>query len=89
MKTRIVSQAFAQIETPLLAVAVPQGSALPGSLADLDPMLGRAFSAGDYQGKRDDLLLVYSAGKAQRILLVGIGKPGDAPRTAVRRAAAA
>ena len=89
MKIRIVAQALAKIETPLLAVAVPQGSALPGSLAGLDPMLGGAFSAGDYQGKRDELLLVYSAGKTQRILLVGIGKPGDAPRTAVRRAAAA
>ena len=92
MKSTIAAKPLAQIETPLLAVAVPQGTTLPASLADLDRAAGgvvaRAFASGDYKGKRDEALLLYGSGKAQRILLVGVGKPGDVTRNALRRAAA-
>src|SRR5437870_3321168 len=69
---------LAQVETPLLAVALAQGPALPASLAELDRAAGgglaRAIASGDFKGKRDDSLLLYpSGGKAQRILLVGDG----------------
>src|SRR5207237_8200959 len=33
-------------------------------------------------------LVLYASGKEQRILLVGIGKPGEITRSAIRRAAA-
>ena len=92
MKSTIAAKPLAQIETPLLAVAVPQGTALPASLADLDRAAGggvaRAFASGDYKGKRDESLLVYASGNAQRILLVGVGKAGEVTRNALRRAAA-
>jgi leucyl aminopeptidase len=91
MKSSTTGKPVAQVETPLLAVAVPQGATLPASLAELDGrggVLARAFAAGDYKGKRDETLLVYGGGKAQRILLVGVGKPGEITRTALRRAAA-
>ncbi len=94
MNSAIVAKPIAQVETPLLAVAVPQGSApaLPGSLAELDRAAGgvltRAFTSGDYKGKRDETILLYGAGKAQRILLVGVGKPGDVAWAGLRRAAA-
>jgi leucyl aminopeptidase len=92
MNSTIAAQPLAQVETPLLAVAVPQGTAFPGSLADLDRAAGgvltRAFTSGDYKGKRDETLLLYGGGKAQRILLVGVGKAGEVTRAGLRRAAA-
>jgi leucyl aminopeptidase len=92
MKSSVVAKPLAQVETPLLAVAVPQGASLPASLAGLDRdaggLLARALGAGDYKGKRDETLLVYGSGKAQRILLVGVGKAAEVTRNVLRRAAA-
>ncbi len=92
MKSTVTAAPLAQVETPLLALAVPQGASLPPSLAELDRaaggVLGRALGAGDYKGKRDETLLVYGGGKAQRILLVGVGKTAEITRNALRRAAA-
>jgi len=95
MKSSVIAQPLAKVETPLLAVAVPQGTppSLPASLAELDRAaagggLARAIGAGDHTGKRDETLLVYSSGKTQRVLLVGVGKPGEITRSALRRAAA-
>jgi leucyl aminopeptidase len=92
MKSTVAAKPLAQIEAPFFAVAVPQGTSLPPSLADLDRaaggVLARALGAGDYKGKRDEALLVYGGGKAQRILLVGVGKPADITRSVLRRAAA-
>src|SRR5438309_11062450 len=82
-----------QIDTPLLAVALAQGGAVPASLAELDRaaggVVGRAITSGDFKGKRDETALLYPGGaKPQRLLLVGLGKPGDVTRSSVRRAAA-
>ncbi len=90
----IVTTPLADVTTPLLAIAVPQSSTVPPSLAALDRtaggVLGRAITSGDFKGKRDEALLLYpaEAGKAQRLLLVGLGKAGEVTRTGVRRAAA-
>jgi leucyl aminopeptidase len=52
-------------------------------------VLSRVISSGDFKGKRDETSLLYpAAGKTQRILLVGMGKPGDVTRNSIRRAAA-
>ena len=82
-----------RIETPLLAVALAQGGAVPASLAELDRaaggVVGRAITSGDFKGKRDETALLYPGGaKPQRLLLVGLGKPADVTRNSVRRAAA-
>src|SRR5437016_8923227 len=82
-----------RIETPLLAVALAQGGAVPASLAELDRaaggVVGRAITSGDFKGKRDETALLYPGGaKPQRLLLVGLGKPGDVTRSSIRRAAA-
>src|SRR5881398_40354 len=84
---------LAQIETPLLAVALAQGGAVPPSLAEFDRAAGgivaRAMISGDFKGKRDETALLYPGGaKPQRLLLVGLGKAGDVTRNNVRRAAA-
>jgi len=83
MKSFISTKPLGSVETPLLAVLVAQGSA-----AAIDPDVQRAVATGDYKGKKDETLLVYGSGKAQRILLVSVGKAGEITRSAVRRAAA-
>ena len=83
MKSSISAKALNAVETPLLALIVAQGS-----MPSLDATLERAVASGDYKGKKDETLLVYGGGKAQRILLVGVGKGGDLTRSAVRRAVA-
>jgi leucyl aminopeptidase len=83
MKSSISAKALNAVETPLLALIVAQGS-----VPSLDATLERAVASGDYKGKKDETLLVYGGGKAQRILLVGVGKGADITRSAVRRAVA-
>src|SRR5256884_5945434 len=89
----VVSTPLAQVTTPLLALALPQGGTVPPSLAELDRAAGgvvaRAITSGDFKGKRDETALLYPGGATpQRLLLVGLGKPGDVTRNSVRRAAA-
>jgi len=93
LKSAVVTAPLPDIETPLLAIALAQGSDVPASLAPLDKAvagaLSRALASGDFKGKRDDTSLLYpGSGMAQRILLVGLGKAGDVTRGAIRRAAA-
>jgi leucyl aminopeptidase len=83
MKTLISTKSLGSVETPLLALIVAQGSS-----SAIDPGVERAVATGDYKGKKDETLLVYGNGRAQRILLVGIGKTNEITRTAIRRAAA-
>src|SRR5207249_8551906 len=89
----VASAPLPQVDTPLLAVALAQGSAVPASLADLDRAAGgivaRAITSGDFKGKRDETTLLYPSGaKPERVLLVGLGKPGEVTRHTIRRAAA-
>lgn len=88
----IATAPLTAVETPMLALALAEGATVPPSLTALDHaaggVLGRALASGDFSGKRDDVSLLYPAGgAAQRILLVGMGKPGDVTRNSVRRAA--
>jgi leucyl aminopeptidase len=93
MSSTVVAGPLAQVETPLLAVALAQGGAVPPSLAELDRATGgavtRAITSGDFKGKRDESALLYATGgKVERVLLVGMGKAAEVARTSVRRAAA-
>ena len=93
MNSSLTTKPLAQVETPLLAVALVAGGELPASLTELDRAAGgvvaRALASGDFKGKRDEMLLLYpTAGTAQRLLLVGVGKAAEVTRTALRRAAA-
>ncbi len=93
MQSSVTSTPPAQLATPLLAVALPQGTAVPASLAELDRAtdgaVTRAIASGDFKGKRDELMLFYPArGKVERLLLVGLGKAAEVTRTSIRRAAA-
>jgi leucyl aminopeptidase len=90
--TSVTSASPAGFATSLLALLVPTGG-LPASLAALDQqtggMLGRLYGSGDFTGKKDEQAMVYPAGPATRILLIGLGKAEELSRTALRRAAAA
>ena len=89
-ETAVLPAAPAGFDTPLLAVAMTRG-ALPASLTALDQAtggaLGRLLAAGDFSGKKDETALVYPPGATARVLLVGLGKPEEVFRTAIRRAA--
>jgi len=93
MTSGVASTPLSQVDTPLLALALAQGSAVPTSLAELDRAAGgvvaRAITSGDFKGKRDETTLLYPGGaKPERVLLVGLGKPGEVTRNTIRRAAA-
>jgi leucyl aminopeptidase len=90
-ESAVIPAAPAGYETPLLALALPRGS-LPPSLASLDKQtggaIGRVLAAGDFTGKKDEVTVLYPPGPTSRVLLVGLGKPEDVDRAAIRRAAA-
>jgi leucyl aminopeptidase len=90
LETAVVRAAPAGHQTPMLAVAVTRGP-LPPSLAEIDRVAGGALQrlsgAGDFTGKRDETVLIYPPGPAARIMLVGLGKPEEVDRAAIRRAA--
>jgi leucyl aminopeptidase len=92
VKGAVATAALADVETPLLAVAVAAGTSLPATLQPLDAATGgalaRAYAAGDFKGKRDETTLAYAGGRARRVLLVGVGKPEEVQRNTLRRAAA-
>jgi leucyl aminopeptidase len=92
MNSTLTTKSVADVDTPLLAVAVATGGELPTSLSALDTATGgalaRALSSGDFKGKRDETLLAYGSERARRVLLVGMGKPADVSRGTIRRAAA-
>src|SRR4029077_5713266 len=91
-ETTVAPAAPAAFQTPLLGVAVPQGGALPASLAPLDAAtggaLGRLYAVGDFTGKRDETAVLYPSGPAGREVLVGLGKTEAEGQGDVRRAAA-
>jgi len=67
-------------DAPLLILALPSGAALSPSLTALDAALGgalgRSLERKDFRGARDETLLLPGGTKgAQRVLLVGLGKP--------------
>jgi leucyl aminopeptidase len=90
-ESAVVPAAPAGHETPLLALALPRGP-VPASLAGLDKQtgsaIGRVLVAGDFTGKKDEVAVLYPPGPASRVLMVGLGKPEEVDRSAIRRAAA-
>ncbi|MEP7066183.1 MAG: leucyl aminopeptidase [Gemmatimonadota bacterium] len=78
-------------DAPLLVLALASGASLSPALTAVDTALGgalaRALERKDFRGARDETLLVPGGAKgAQRVLLVGLGKPASIAG-ALRRAA--
>jgi leucyl aminopeptidase len=84
----------AELQTPLLVLQMFERDAdLSGAAAELDEKTGglitRVLSSGDFVGKKDEYLPLYpptNSIKAERILLVGVGKPADYTLERLRRA---
>jgi leucyl aminopeptidase len=93
MKYELADASLEAYRGALLAVGVPKQAQkkVPEALAALDQdsggVLAGLFAAGDFTGARDEAAVVYLEGGARRVLLVGLGKPEDVSRAAVRRAA--
>ena len=80
------------LDIPLLVVALATGAGLDASLTSLDRTLGgalaRTFERRDFRGGRDETLhLSGAASGPRRVLLLGLGKPGERAG-ALRRAGA-
>ena len=80
------------VKTSLFALLLPAGNSLPNALKQLDSTLGGALGTalrrGDFRGNRDETLhLQGPVGGAERILLVGLGRPASLP-LGLRRASA-
>ena len=71
------------LATPVLVLGVFEDGTLPACTADVDQATGRAISrivkAGDIKGKLGDGLLLQkiSGCRAERLLLIGLGKPKE------------
>jgi len=82
------------LDTPLLAVAIPEGAtASDGFLARLDAhlagSLSRLLDAGDLKGKAKDEIVLYGGGPGpKRVVLLGVGKTAEFDAEQVRRFAA-
>jgi len=93
MNVTVVSGDLAGMETPLLVVPVFEGDAVDPAAAALDQALGGAIASvrarGDLRGKEGDALVLYppaDAVKAERVLLVGVGKADAVTAEKLRRA---
>ncbi|MGH7466361.1 MAG: leucyl aminopeptidase [Longimicrobiales bacterium] len=86
-----------EVETPLLALQVfERAQQLSGSAAEIDQRTGgllqRVMSGGDFTGKKEECLPLYPPANtmgAERILLVGAGKPADYTLEQLRRSVGA
>jgi leucyl aminopeptidase len=104
MQIKILDQDPAEVESPLVAVAVFEDDGpLDGAAAALDRVLGGTFAAardaGDFGGRTDEFLLFYAPtsgggenaavrGSPRRFLFVGAGKRATADAGTVRDFAA-
>ena len=79
------------VKTPLLALLLQSGNAVPAGLKQLDAALDGAISTalkrGDFRAARDETLHLQGRGATERLLLVGLGKPTSLA-LALRRAGA-
>lgn len=80
-------------KTGCAVVLVHSGKKLSASAREIDKansgLLSAALKSGDLAGAPGDALLLHSTGSANRILLLGCGKPGKLDATALRKLATA
>jgi len=94
MEFIVKSTSAASLKTATLVLAVSEGPSLDGIAQAIDSIAGGAISAvlakGDLQGKVGQTLLLHSLPeiKAERVLLVGIGKPDELDGRQWRKVAA-
>jgi leucyl aminopeptidase len=93
VKISVVHADASAVATPLLALQLfERDHDLGGSAAELDErtdgVITRVLKAGDFKGKKDETLVLYPPSgsiKAERILLVGVGKREEYTLERLRR----
>lgn len=96
MEIRAVVGDVGEQETPAIAVGLYEGTGIPltGTVGELDTALngelGSIIADGDFKGKTNETLVLYTHGQlpAKRIILVGLGKPEEITLNAIREASA-
>ncbi|HSU16614.1 leucyl aminopeptidase [Longimicrobium sp.] len=93
MNVSVLRGELASLETPLLAVPVFEGNGADPAVQALDLALGGLIAAvrerGDLRGKEGESVTLYPAGgsvAAQRVLVIGLGKPDSLTPEKLRRA---
>jgi leucyl aminopeptidase len=92
MNITVLRAAAAARLTPLLVVPVFEGEAGDPAVDELDAELGGQVAAlrgrGDLRGKEGETVVLYPGGRigAERVLLVGVGKPDALTPERLRRA---
>src|SRR5579872_4520218 len=95
MKIRVQQLALKDATTPLLVVAHFEGEEPRDGLAEinssLDNVVSKLIADGELTGKLNESLLLHTFGrlKADRVLIVGLGKRADLTQDRVRQAAGA
>lgn len=96
MKINVIKGNIQETNADTLIVNLFEGETIPaGAAGAVDKALGGAISemiaSGDLSGKSGEIGVVYPRGaiSAQRVLVVGLGKPEDFDLEGVRKAAAA
>lgn len=93
MKITVRQSPALHYKTPCLVLGVFQGKTREPLLQEADQALGGAFrravSSGEFSGRRGQSLLLYGSGEspAQRLLFVGLGKPGAVTLEHLRQSA--
>ena len=95
MQLKIISGAIQRQTAQAIVVSLFEGVTEPGGATGaVDAALGgqiRALiAAGDFRGKRNEIVVLYLAGAipAQRVIVVGLGKPEKFTTDIIRQAAA-
>ncbi len=90
MKIKVVSGNILEIKADAVLLSIYEGTEKPeGELARLDSALDGAVSAllaqGEVKGKSGEITLIHTLGKlpAGRVVLIGLGKPGELARDKV------
>ena len=94
MQISVVTGGIQEQVAQAIVVNLFEGADRPGgATAAVDQVLGGQIQAiidsGDFRGKRNDVMVLYTNGKlpAKRIILVGLGMPEDLSRDVIRQAA--
>ena len=92
-KVQISSRDWNKVTTDVLAVAVFKGGALSAMGKAVDKgtgkIISKAVKGGDFKGKSNETLMLFSGGSPSRLLLVGLGERKELTLEGVREAGGA
>ncbi len=92
MDLSLSTAALTSLDSPLLVVPFPRGGALSPAVLELDGQalggaIQRALDEGDLRGGEEEAILFYNTSGAgpRRVVVLGMGAPGEATAETLRR----